>query len=79
MYNVKKYKKILQDIKNIKYKIYLYYIRYNINKATKIEHLTNVIKKMSSNKTSTDDISNILVDCFKKYLFGNNYTVLTME
>jgi len=69
MYNIKKYRQFVKHLQNIKYSIYLYYIRYNIYRANSTEDLIKIIKNISLKKeyTTTDAIFDILVDCFKKY------------
>ena len=66
--DIEEYTKLFQrKIVNIKDNFYLYYIRYKIYCAKEPDDLINLLQYISDTTNNTDDILNLLTNCFIKY------------
>lgn len=58
---------ILNIYNSIYYKAYYYNLRQRISRTKTIHDLVSIVKSISNRYTSSDDILNILVECFSRY------------
>lgn len=63
----KAYYNVYNTYNSIYYKVYYYNLRQSIYRANTIHDLVSIVKSISNRYSSSDDILNILVECFTRY------------